>query len=288
MLAVVLPSNGMEPHKMIRPLLLASLCVAALAEARPYRAMVTRTAATEPQGTFEIGLRYQGFFLGEGLPGSLDAIPWHQVAAHGRVGLLDSLELETQVEVLLEQERADLVTAHLGDIPVGLQWTFLDRPSVALGLYGRLTFPTGPSNVDVLPPTISDGTWDVEGTLLGEVRFTRNVRLMLNAGYLHHGVRDRGNRPDFDVPDAIRYDAALTVNAAKWFLFGVEFVGRSFFERRITPVWTDQQHLIEAIPGIRVETLPKLVIEAAVGVALTRELQQIYWLRPLLGVTYEF
>lgn len=275
---------------MKRALIVVAVLLAAGAQARPYRSMVTRTAASTPESRIEVGLRYQGFFLGTGRPeGAIASIPWHQVAAHVRYGILDSLEVETQLEVLLEKQPSEeIITAHLGDIPLGLQWTFINTRSVGLGVYGRVTFPTGPSNVDVLPPTVSDGTWDAEATLLGEVRFSRNVRLMLNAGYLYHGVRDRGGRPDFDVPDAIRYDAALTFNLGRHVLLGAEVVGRSFLDETITPVWTDHQHLIEAGPVVRLETIPRLVIEAALGVALTPELQEIYWVRPLLGITYEF
>ncbi len=273
----------------MRKLTLLLLCLAASAQARPYRAMVTRTAESTKQGNLEVGLRYQGFFLGDGGPlGPLGVLPWHQVAAHARFGILDSLEVETQLEVLLEkQPGSPQISAFLGDIPLGVQWTFINQPKFALGLFGRVTLPTGPSAVDLLPPTVSDGTWDAEATLIAEVRPTRNIRLMANLGFLYYGVRHRPSG-DFGVPEGVRYDFALTANVTRWLLLSVELVGRSFFSRVLTPVWRDNQHLIEISPGVRLETIPRLVIEAALGIAITRDLQQIYLLRPLLGLTYEF
>src|SRR4051794_9050197 len=57
-----------------RAVLLLSLAMPMLAaQARPYRAMVTRTTDTVKQGNLEIGLRYQGFVLGEGHSPLLEA-----------------------------------------------------------------------------------------------------------------------------------------------------------------------------------------------------------------------
>jgi hypothetical protein len=265
------------------------LAMSGPALARPYRAMVTRTAESTKQRNLEVGLRYQGFLLGFGRPAGVTALPWHQVAAHARYGILDTLEIETQLEVLIEKQLGSPYLAlHLGDIPIGLQWTFIDTQAFAMGVFARVTIPTGPGDVDLLPPTVSDGTWDLEATLLAELRFTRNVRLMLNGGFLYHGVRRRTPRPDFDVPEGIRYDAALTANLNRWLLVALEVVGRSFFRPDITPAWTNNQHLVEVIPGARFEIVPKLVLEAAVGIAVTQDLQQMYLLRPLVGLTYEF
>ena len=263
------------------------LC-ATVAEARPYRAMVTRTASTTPEGNVELGLRYQSLWLD--VPPWADSpnIPFHQLALHTRYGVFDALELELQLELLLSRISHDTVAAYLGDIPLAMQLTFVDGRNVALGLYGRVTVPTGPDGIDALLPTLSDGTWDGEATLVAEARFSRDVRLMMNFGYLRHGTRERGGRPDYDVPDALRYDLALTVNATRWFLLGIELSGRSFLRRDITPVWTNHQHLVEAIPGIRIETVPKLVLEAAVAIALTEQLRDMYVIRPSLGLTYEF
>ena len=54
------------------------------------------------------------------------------------------------------------------------------------------------------------------------------------------------------------------------------------------PRHRDAQHLVEVIPGARFEILPRLVIEAALGIAVTRHLWEIHQFRPLLGLTYEF
>ena len=53
-------------------------------------------------------------------------------------------------------------------------------------------------------------------------------------------------------------------------------------------MWTNNQHLIEIIPGARFEIIPRLVLEAGIGIAVTPWLRELYQLRLLLGVTYEF
>ncbi len=267
----------------------AAMAASGLAEARPFRAMVTRTAETTPGGSVELGLRYQGFILGTGLGSRLSASPYHQLAAHARWGIIDNLELDAQIEGLAEFAPGfSGARVYFGDIPIGVQWTFLEGQRGALGVFARVTLPTGPGGIDVLPPTLSDGTLDVEGTLIGELRPSRNFRLMFNVGLIHHGTRDRGAQPDFDVPEAVRYDVAATVNVTPRLLLSLELVGRSFFQRQITPVWDDNQHLLEVIPGARFEIVPKLVLEAALGISVSQGLQQIHLLRPLLGLTYEF
>jgi hypothetical protein len=258
-------------------------------DAEPYRAMVTRTAETTKAGGLEVGLRYQGFVLGAGRPTSFSSSPWHQVAAHARFGILDNLELDTQVEALVNfVPGATTGNAYFGDIPIGLQWTLAEGPRGAVGLFGRLTLPTGPGGIDILPPTLSDGTLDVEGTFIAEWRPTQNFRLMGNLGLVHHGTRDRGGRASFDVPEAVKYGVAATFNLSSRLLLTVEGVGHYFFSPQITPVWDNNQHLMEVIPGLRFEPVPRLVLEAALGISVSRELQEIHRFRPLLGLTYEF
>jgi hypothetical protein len=141
---------------------------------------------------------------------------------------------------------------------------------------------------DRIPPSLSDGTWDAEGTLIAEVRPSPNFTLMANVGYLFHGVRQRSGSGAFDVPDAVLYNFAATLNVGERVLLGVEMSARTYFDRVITPTWTNNQHQIEVIPHARFEVVPNLVLEAALGVGLTRELGEFYRVRLLLGFTYEF
>ncbi|HEX4936299.1 MAG TPA: hypothetical protein VFV33_24125, partial [Gemmatimonadaceae bacterium] len=167
-------------------------------------------------------------------------------------------------------------------------FTFVDSSLLGLALYGRATLPVGPSRVDLIPPSLSDGTLDAEATFIAEIRATRNFRIMINLGYLHHGVRPDASIRDFDVPDALRYDVAATLNLGDRALLGVEFVGRSYLRSDLTPVWNDNPHQWEVIPHARLETVPNLVLEAALGIAVSPHLQEIYTVRGLLGFTYEF
>jgi hypothetical protein len=258
---------------------------AAGVEAKPYRAMVTRTAETTKSGNLELGLRYQGFFALD-----LDeSQPYHQVSPSLRFGIVDNLEANLYLEVLaLGLPGQDEFVVEFGDIPLGLQWTFLETPRAALGVYGRVTLPTGPSDQDGIIPSLSDGTWDWEGTLVGELRVTQDLRFMLNGGYFHQGTRDRDALPDFDVPDAVQVALAGTYNFDRYTMVGLEVVGRVYFEDAITPVWTDNANQVELIPVVRHEAFPGLVLEAVAGVAVTRELREIYQFRVLLGATYEF
>lgn len=272
----------------MRNWLLPLVLMPLLANARPYRAMITRTAETTQKNHVEVGARYQGFWFGSGRLGVPRASTWHQVAAHARWGIIDGLELETQLEALIDfAPQSPPAQAYFGDIPIGLQWTFLERPKFALGVFARVTIPTGPGNIDVLPPTLSDGTLDVEGTFLAEIRPTSSFRLMFNVGFVYMGTRSRAPNAAFDVPEAIKYGVAGTLNVGRRFLFALEVVGHSFFRPDITPVWTDNQHLVEVIPGARFEIVPRLVLEAALGIAVTRHLWEIHQFRPLLGLTYE-
>ncbi len=269
--------------------LLVGLCLAALpAIAKPYRAMITRTAESTKGGNLEVGLRYQGFLLGTGPTSTLNSSPWSQLAAHARLGITDHLELDTQLEALIRYvPRASTADVYFGDIPVGLQWTFHEGSAGAVGFFARLTLPTGPGGIDILPPTLSDGTLDVEGSFIGELRPTPDFRLMANLGLIHHGTRT-SNGASFDVPEALKFAIAGTFNLSEILLLSIEAVGHSFFRRQITPVWDDNQHLIEVIPGLRYEPTPRLVLEAALGISMSPQLQEIHRFRPLLGLTYEF
>jgi hypothetical protein len=117
---------------------------------------------------------------------------------------------------------------------------------------------------------------------------TKDLRFMLNGGYFHQGTRDRGELPDFDVPDAVQVALAGTYNFDRYTMVGLEVVGRVYFEDAITPVWTDNANQVELIPVVRHEAFPGLVLEAVAGLAVTRELREIYQFRVLLGATYEF
>ena len=264
------------------------LLIPTAALARPYRAMVTRTAETTPGGNVEVGLRYQGFVFGGGRFGVLFPSSYHQLAAHARWGIIDHLELDVSIEALVNFSPLGPADIFFGDIPIGLQWTFIDKSKFALGVFGRVTLPTGPSQIDSIPPMLSDGTIDVEGMLIGEFRPVPQFRLMFNVGAAYLGVRNRYPRPNFEVPPAIKYGVAGTYNIGKKLLLALEILGESFFRPVITPYWDNNQHLLEVIPGIRFEPIPHLVLEAALGIAVTPQLREIHQFRPLLGLTYEF
>lgn len=264
---------------------LATFLAVSSAWARPYRAMVTRTASTTKSGNLELGLRYQGFFALD-----LDASqPYQQISPSLRFGIVDNVEANLYVELLaLGLPGDDDFKVAFGDIPLGLQWTFLETSQAALAAYGRVTLPTGPSDEDGILPSLSDGTWDWEGTLVGELRASKDLRFMLNGSYLHQGTRDRGALPKFDVPDAVQLALAATYNLDKFTMLGLEVVGRIYFEDVITPVWRDNATQVEILPMVRHEAFPGLVLEAVAGVAVTQELREIYQFRVLLGATYEF
>ncbi|WP_257455561.1 hypothetical protein [Archangium lipolyticum] len=266
--------------------LTAAVCLlSATTWAKPYRAMVTRTASTTRSGNMELGLRYQGFFALD----SDKSLPYHQVSPSIRWGIVDNLEANVYFEVLgLGNPGENNFQLAFGDIPLGVQWTFLEANPFSLGAYGRITFPTGPSDQDAIHPGLSDGTWDYEATLIGELRVSRDLRFMLNASYLHHGTRDRGALPDFDVPDAVQLGVAGTYNIDNATLVGLEVIGRRYFDPVITPAWTNNANQVEIIPVVRREVFPGLVLEAVAGIAVTPDLSDIYQFRVLLGGTYEF
>ncbi|REG29400.1 outer membrane putative beta-barrel porin/alpha-amylase [Archangium gephyra] len=263
----------------------AVFLLASPVEAKPYRAMVTRTAETTRSGNLELGLRYQGFFNLE----SERSLPYQQLSPSIRWGILDNLEANVYFELLgLGLPGDSDFQLAFGDIPLGLQWTFLETRPFALAAYARVTFPTGPSNQDAIPPHLSDGTWDYEGTLVGELRVSKDLRFMLNGSYLHQGTRDRGALADFDVPDAVQLGLAGTYNLDNFTLVGLEVIGRIYFEPAITPVWTNNANQVEIVPVVRREVFPGLVLEAVAGISVTPDLSNIYRFRALVGGTYEF
>lgn len=272
---------------------IVSLATLPRVEAKPFRAMDTRTAITTGPQNLELGARYQGFFGGD----DLNSLGYHQLTPSVRFGILEQLELNISFDVMLLTQRGSWgVNAYLGDLPVGLQFTFLDTPVIALGIFGQLTIPVGASNFerlpfalqDRIPPSLSDGTWDAEGSFIIELRPTQNFRVIGNVGYLYNGVRLRPGAGAFDVPDAIKYDLAATLNLGDRWLLGVEVIGRSYFSPVITPAWTNNQHQLEVVPLMRFEAVPNFVIEAAVGIGVTPAVGQMYRVRALLGFTYEF
>jgi len=268
--------------KVIALLLLAAPLAA---PARPFRAMVTRTAETTGRTSLELGLRWQGFFAGRGL----FALPYDELSPGLRFGIGKGLELDVGVDfLLLDLPGTPGFRAYLGEVPLGLQWTFLESRFGALGVYLGGAVPLGPGDIDIIPPSLPDGALDLEGTLIAELRPARWLRFMFNAGYLFHGTRAISPGVEFDVPDALRYDAAATVNLGEWVLLGVELVGLYYLRPEITPAWTDNANQVEVLPHARFEVAPRFVIEAALGFALTPGLMDIYRVRGLLGFTYEF
>ena len=125
--------------------------------------------------------------------------------------------------------------------------------------------------------------------LLYECAITRSFRLVLDAGYVHNGTRDPAGRyATFDVPDAVRWDFGAAVHIGEMVMLSGEFRGLHYFDRMITPVWEDNQHLVEFAPGLRLEVTPGLVLEAALGFGLTRAVREMHLVRLIAGLTYEF
>ncbi|HYO66286.1 MAG TPA: hypothetical protein VEU33_09410, partial [Archangium sp.] len=93
-------SGGLVSRRMNARLptlsLAAVFLLASTSEAKPYRAMVTRTAETTQSGNLELGLRYQGFFNLE----SERSLPYQQLSPSIRWGILDNLEANVYFELL--------------------------------------------------------------------------------------------------------------------------------------------------------------------------------------------
>ncbi|MBW2735578.1 MAG: hypothetical protein JRH20_24600 [Deltaproteobacteria bacterium] len=287
----------MSRHAIIQSALFAAtLTMATLwahpAHARPYRMLVTRTPLSTAGGKVELGFRHQALWLGEGPSSATTVDPgsFHHLGATLRLGIIDALELGFKASAILYRNQADdTLEIAAGDVVVALQGRILHTQHHRLGLAASVTFPTGPSHVDVLPPFWADGTWDVEALLLYEAELSRRLRIVANLGYAHHGSRERPTAPtSFDVPDALRWDLGFAFHFGSSTLLFMEFSGRHYLREDLTPVWTDNQHLIALRPGIRVEVVPRFVIEVGVGVALTNDAREMFLLRTLLGFTYEF
>src|SRR5262245_50486478 len=181
-----------------------------VAQARPFRLINARTPRTSAGGDLEIGLRYQGMLAGDG--DGFDPRDFHQLAATLRWGIIDTLELEFEASAIIfhDDRNPGPVEVDPGDLKLDLQARIVDHGPALLGIFFGLTFPTGPSDVDVLPPFFADGTLDVQGLLLFELAPRgAPVRLVFDAGYEANGTRHRPGRGDFDVPDDFRYDVAF-------------------------------------------------------------------------------
>jgi hypothetical protein len=263
------------------------------AHARPYRVVNAHGPSSTGGGNLELGLRYQGFFVGQGRDhptlGHLEPGSFNQLAGTVRWGIIDPLELGLEASAIFFHDLdSEDVEVAAGDLIVSLQGRVLKTRHHLLGLFAGLTVPTGPSDVDSLPPFWADGTLDVEALLLYELAL-QPFRLIVDAGYVHAGTRDpTGGGLVFDVPDAFRWDLAGALHLGRRFLVCLELHGRHYFRADVTPFWVDNQHLLELIPGVRVELVPRLVLEAALGFALTRAAREMFILRAQAGFTYEF
>ncbi|MCA9666641.1 MAG: transporter [Myxococcales bacterium] len=274
---------------------LSWLLAAAPVEARPYRLLVARSPASTGAGNLEIGARYQGLYLGNGRDATaglaaIDPGNLHQISASVRWGIISQLELGFELSgVIFHNPASGETEGAFGDIIATLQGRILSLKRHRLGLFVGFAFPTGPSDVDALPPFWADGTFDVTALLLYELAPTRRFRLVLNAGYNHNGKRDRGDTlPSFDVPDAFIWDIGAAVHFGRRVLAFAELSGRHYFRADVTPVWVDNAHIVELRPSLRVETIPRLVLEVGFGIALTPAAHDMYILRALVGMTYEF
>jgi hypothetical protein len=260
------------------------------ARAHPYRLITARSARQTAPGDFELGLRYQGLLDGDGL-GGLEPEGFHQVAASLRVGVVDRLELEAEASFIVFHDAGSRsASVEPGDVKLGAQVQLLRAGPSLLGIYLGFTLPTGPSDIDVLPPFFADGTFDFEGLLLYEAAPGGGpVRLVFDAGYIVDGTRERPELPggSFDVPNAFRYDAAIAVSATPRLQLSLELNGRYYSDPVITPVWRDDQHILEVTPGLRFEPSPGFVLEAGAGIALNDDTRRIYKVRALAGLTYE-
>lgn len=263
------------------------------ANARPYRLLVTRSPASTGAGNLETGLRYQGLFAGSGreIAGqpAVDPHNMHQISASLRWGVIQQLELGFELSgIIFHDPTSDTLDIAFGDVIATLQGRLLRSKHHRLGLFLGFALPTGPSDVDVLPPFWADGTFDITALLLYELAPTRDFRLVFNVGYIHHGTRERGDTlPEFDVPDAFSWDVGAAVHFGRRLLGFAEISGRHYFRDEITPVWLDNANIVELRPGLRIETIPRLVLELGVGVALTSGTQEIFIFRALAGLTYE-
>lgn len=234
-------------------------------------------------------MRYQGLLFGEG-NGIVQPGAMNQLAATLRWGVVDALELDLEAAGLVFQDNINdnEIEIALGDVRLAAQIGLVRQGTARLGLFFGVTLPTGPSAEDTLPPYFHDGTFDGEGMLLFELVPSDVFRLIFDLGYLIQGVRDRGGLGDFDVPDALRYDVAMGLHLGRRALLLFELNGRHYFDNQITPVWVDNDNILEISPGLRVETAPGWVFEVGAGFGLNEDTQEIHRLRVQAGFTYEF
>ena len=270
------------------PIIISILLLAVLdAEARPYRALHARTPRATSAGKLELGLRYDGLLLGTGR--SFDPGNFHQLAGTVRWGAMDVLELELEVPGILFPDTVSSPNSELafGDVRLAAQLSLVREGPARMGFYFGLAAPTGPDANDLLPPFFHDGNLDLEGLLLLEIAPGETFRFIGDVGFQRHGNRNRGDLEDFNVPNAIRYDLALGINLGPHSLLLLELSGRHFIFPEITPLWVDNDDIVELAPGFRLETSPGLVLELGAGFAVVRATESIYQYRVLAGFTYE-
>ena len=270
----------------MRKLIVAMLLLlAAPASAEPYRLIQARSGRQAHGGNLELGLRYQGLIDGEGGDGEPIPDNFHQIAGTLRWGVFDRLELEAEASMIVWHHIGDPhADVDPGDIKLGGQVQLIREYPHILATYIGFTFPTAPSN-PALPPQFADGTFDVEALLIYEVDPSRFVRLIFNVGWEFLG---KYKDIDFDVPDAFRYDAAIALHPTSRLQFSLELNGRYHTDRVITPIWVNNQSILELTPGLRIEITPRWVFEGGAGIALNDDTRAMYKVHILAGVTYEF
>jgi hypothetical protein len=247
--------------------------------------MTARAGKQARGGDLELGLRYQGLFDGDGIAGAPVPDAFHQIAFTLRWGVLDRLELEAEASAIVwHQLGTPSADVDPGDIKLAGQVQLVRSAPHILAAYLGLTFPTAPSNPS-LPPQFADGTWDVEGLLVYELDPIRVVRFIVDAGWQSLG---KYKDIDFDVPDAFRYDVAVALHPVARLQLSLELNGRYHTDRVLTPVWRDNQHILELTPGVRLELTPRWIFEGGAGIALNQDTRSMYKVRLLAGVTYEF
>src|SRR5687767_13049402 len=109
-----------------------SLLSAEVASAKPYRAMVTRTAVRTKPGRLELGARLQSFFSGFGRRSGnvirYQSQPYTQFAGTARWWLLNRVEANVQLEALVNRSPFEPgAEVYFGDIPLGVQVSLYDE-----------------------------------------------------------------------------------------------------------------------------------------------------------------
>ena len=258
---------------------------AAPAFAEPYRLIQARSGHQARGGNLELGLKYQGLLAGDDYP---DA--FHQLAFSLRLGVIDRLEIETEASLIIWHDDVgdpSHVQVDPGDIKLAGQVQLVREHPHILATYLGFTFPTAPSNA-ALPPQFADGTFDIEALMIYELDASRFFRLIFNVGWEFLGKYHDGPNKNVDVPDAFRYDAAIALHPTSRLQLSLELNGRYHTERAITPVWVNNQSILELTPGLRFEITPRWVFEGGAGIALNDDTRAMYKVRVVAGVTYEF